>query len=195
MKPICRLLTALAVLSLPAGCLSPRRGPESSFYQLQPDAELRPVTAEGLPRRIVLHPVEVADYLERPQVVRREKESRLRYLETHRWSGPVADNATDVLYLNLRRLLGDRVHRWPADTQGGDAVRVDVRLYRLEAVPGGGAEIKAGVRIRAENSQRTWIVDLEAPVEGNGMDDAVAAQSRLLSKLSERLVVELRAIE
>lgn len=166
-------------------CLSPSTSPEPAYYQLQPvDLEAFPgtVSFEGL----VLEPVEMADYLDRPQMAQRLEPHRLDYLEYHRWAEPLDENITDVMAANLASLAGPGVPVLTVAEIGSDPPRLHLRVLRFEAAPGGDAVLEAAYRWSPDgNSGR---LRLDASVEGDTHSAAVAAQSRLLGELAEKLL-------
>ena len=183
-----RLITLLAFLVGGAGCLSTGSSPEALFYQLEPDGRLEPVAADAGPERVVLRPARVSSYLHSTQMARRDGEGRLRYSEIHRWAGALEENITEALYLNARAMLGDRARLWPVEGMTPETPIVEITLYRFEATPGKEARLKAGITWREDGTETVRVIDLEIPVEGDTMADAVAAQSRLLGELTRRWV-------
>lgn len=103
MKP---WVVCLCTLSFTA-CLSSSRSPEARFYQLQPvrmEVEDVSFPYDG----VLVDDVETAEYLDRPQMVVRQGEHRLDYLEFDRWAEPLDENFADVLVREFGLVSGVR---------------------------------------------------------------------------------------
>lgn len=182
------------MLSALAGCATT---PPSRFYILSPvtaDAATQPA---GPATAIGVGPVELPQYLDRPQMVVRSGANELFYNETHRWAETFGDNVTGVLAENLARLIPtDRVTVFP----WGRMTRIDYQVVaefsRFDADAGGDVVLSANWKLYRDESRevvaqkKTVITE---PVDGAGYTDMVAAQSRALASLSREIAGAIRA--
>lgn len=136
-----RPVTPFAVLSalawLAAGCA--QQSQPASFYMLSyEDGAGQPAPATTTREGIALGvgPVELPDYLDRPQLVRRASSNRLEIEEFDRWAGPLQENVTAVLVEVLSaELQTDRItaHPWRAPLQVEYQAVVDVMRFDTDA--------------------------------------------------------------
>jgi hypothetical protein len=184
---ILRFLPLMAILLL-AACGSGSR----SFYVLTADGPAPSGGGAG----IGVGPVTLAEYLDRPNLVIAEAPNQLGVAENHRWAGDLSASIARVTAANLGRRMNTgnvRVYPW----QGDDGIRYQVTLdiRQLHGGNDGYAVIEAGWRAyslpdRKIKASRTF-VDRE-PLESDGYQPLVAAQSRLLSRLAEDISKGLR---
>jgi uncharacterized lipoprotein YmbA len=191
------LVMTAAVLSL-FGCVS-GRSPSARFFQLQPAPDIK--TAEGTPLNagcaVVLRPVTLEPYLNRPQMVSRVNPYEIGYNEFARWAEPLDKNVTRVLTENLRHLLQtDRVVIFPQTAPKTKNASVSVDISRFEAKPGGKAELNAAwtVRMEADGKIVNRAKDFSVSVAGNRIEDAAAAQAGLLADLSKLIAADVLAL-
>jgi Uncharacterized protein conserved in bacteria len=107
------LFAAVSVVLL-AGCT---HSPPVRFYTLTPldRQEIRRASRqEAVPGAVRIMPVDIPDYLDRPQIMTRDGKNILKLAEFDRWAGSLGDNITAVLAENLGLLLAsDRVFIHP----------------------------------------------------------------------------------
>jgi len=92
------LLVSMVCLSTCAG-----KSASSKYYVLSPLPLTKLSGAEGA--TIGVLPLDLPDYLDRPQVVTRVSENELKLDEFNRWAEPLKDNFYRVLVENLSTLL------------------------------------------------------------------------------------------
>lgn len=179
------ILLAFVVL---AGCAAPSK----SFYVLTADG---PAPSGGGPG-IGVGPVSMAEYIDRPNLVISQAPNELSVAEDHRWAGDLAASITRVTATNLGRRLNTgnvRSYPWQRDDELRYQVTLDIRQFH--GGDDGFAVIEAGWRVyslpdRRLRASRTF-VDRE-PLGADGYTPLVAAQSRLLSRLSAEIAGSLR---
>ena len=88
------IYTTLAILL--AGCTS-----KSNFYQLSPINHTSYKRVIKKDKVIVIAPVEVADYLDKPQIITRLDDQRVVVNELDRWAGSIDKNIQSVIKTNL----------------------------------------------------------------------------------------------
>lgn len=182
-----RPLLLLAILLL-AGCAVGSK----SFYVLTADG---PAPAGGGPG-IGVGPVSLAEYIDRPNLVIAESANQLAVAEDHRWAGDLASSIARVTAANLGRQLNTgNVRSWPWQGDEGLRYQVTLDIRQFHGGADGYAVIEAGWRAyslpdRKIKASRTF-VDRE-PLETDGYQPLVAAQSRLLSRLAADIAGGLR---
>ncbi|NEV64827.1 PqiC family protein [Thiorhodococcus minor] len=133
------LAVSTMVLSL-IGCAST---PPSSFYTLSPLPMDEQIPPEGL--SIGLGPVSLPVFLDRPQIVSRETDNRLRVDELHRWGGTLQDDFLRVWSENLALLLGtSRILIFPSEIRFALDFRIAAEVLAFEQ----GADGQAVLRVR-----------------------------------------------
>jgi uncharacterized lipoprotein YmbA len=178
------LLAAVLV----AGCASPGK----SFYVLTPSGPVPSGGGVG----IGVGPVALAEYLDRPNLVTQQAPNQLAVAEDHRWAGELSASIARVTAANLGRLLRTgnvRTYPWQTDSEVSYQVTLDVRQLHSES--DGYAVIEAGWRAyslpdRRLKASKTF-TDRE-PLESDGYNASVAAQSRLLERLAQNIAANLR---
>lgn len=192
MKPWLPLITWLLVALFLPGCL--RGSPPPSYYSLAPLAQ--PAEAEqrvhGLRFGVVLR--EFPEALERVQILTRDG-YRVSLSEQHRWVAPPRQEFERVLVSNLGRLLGsERIAAAPWAGYFNPTNRLVVDVGQFEGPLCG--EIKLRVRWvltdgagKVMQLQQSSILIEETDCQG--YEGYVAAQSRLLARLSTEMAATL----
>ena len=179
------LLAGLVFLS---GCAAGSK----SFYVLTSDGPAPSGGGTG----IGVGPITLAEYIDRPNLVIAESTNQLSVAEDHRWAGDLAASITRVTATNLGRQLKTgnvRTYPWQGDDGISYQITLDIRQFHGGA--DGYAVIEAGWRAyslpdRKIKASRTF-VDRE-PLETDGYQPLVAAQSRLLSRLADDIANGLK---
>jgi uncharacterized lipoprotein YmbA len=182
-----RFLT-LIVAALLAACAQPNK----SFYVLTASGPVPSGGGVG----IGVGPVSLAEYIDRPNLVTQQAPNQLAVAEDHRWAGDLSASIARVVAANLGRNLNTgnvRTYPWLRDDEIRYQVTLDVRQLHSEA--DGYALIEAGWRVyqlpeRRLVASRTF-TDREA-LETDGYNASVAAQSRLVGRLSDHIAASLR---
>jgi uncharacterized lipoprotein YmbA len=185
------VLTIVAMLA--AGCAhtAPTR-----FYTLSATAPSGALARAEAGPAVVIAPVHVAAYLDRPQIVIRLNESEVQLGEFDQWAEPLSDGISRVLAENLSRLLpSDRVSesrsagiepaglRVLVSVTGLDRDRnVAVLKARWSVVSGAGRELVAD-----------RLFTTRVAVSGGEVASLVSAHSRALAMLSEEIAAVMGA--
>lgn len=182
-----RFLLFCATLLL-AGCAQP----EKAYYVLTASGPVPSGGGVG----IGVGPVALAEYLDRPNLVTQQDANQLGIAEDHRWAGDLTDNVSRVVAADLGRLLHTgnvRKYPWQSDSEIDYQVTLEIRQLHSQA--DGFAVIEAGWRIysfpdRRLKASKTFTA--REPLDSDGYNSSVAAQSRLLQQLSETIAASLR---
>jgi uncharacterized protein len=123
------MVIALAALTL--ACAS---SPAPRYFRLTALAEpAETVTSGASTRAVIIGPFQLAEYLDRPQIVTRDEANGVTVADFERWAEPLDANFQAVVTANVGRLLGsDRVLEHPAQTILKSERRVTGRISRLD---------------------------------------------------------------
>jgi uncharacterized lipoprotein YmbA len=191
-----RMLSLVLLLVWLAGCATPSQ--PSRFYRLEsalPTAAMpQPgVAGQSLPL-IGIGPVQLASYLDRPQMVERSTRHRLRLHEFDRWAGTLQENAIQVLSdVMQRELSGAQVIGYPWHSSVRPDYEVVVTINRFER-QGGRVRLEAGWTLLAQPQGRLVRLGrqpFETEVGGGDIEAMVAAASTALEQLGRSLAAEL----
>ncbi len=188
------LLAVLLTGSLP-GCGS---SPPSSFYTLSP-SPLTPI-GSAVEGDITVGPVDIAEYLNRPQIVTRGSGSEMKLAQFDRWAEPLEDSIQRMLTTNISQLLdSDQVVGYPSKQRFGLHYHVVARIQRFDTDDRGNAVLQATWGVLDENGDRA------APVRSgrfesrasnaNDYNQIVAALDDTVSQLSVAIARSLIEIE
>ncbi len=197
------ILFGLVLLQLALGGCG--RSVSSRFYTLSP-VPVQPVgpasaigdTGSTTLITIGIMPVEIPDYLDRPQIVTRNSENGLLLAEYDRWGGDLRTDIARVLAETLSAqlppesvtiLTGRR--STPAD------YNIAVQVKRFEPVPGSNIWLYAQWAITEKQGQPVLIrrhSDLHEPVAGQGYPETVDAMSRAVDRLGMEMATALAPV-
>jgi len=167
-------------------------GPSKSFYVLTAEGP----APSGGGRGIGVGPVSLAEYLDRPNLVFQQSSHQMAIAESHRWAGNLEQNIARVVATNLGRDLSTgNIRTYPWQTDEGLRYQVTLDIRSLHGTAEGDAFIDAAWRIyslpeRRMIAQRSWSGN--EPLENDGYEALVAAQSRLLGRLSREIATSMR---
>ena len=138
------IVVVLAMLTV--ACAS---SPTPRYFRLTAAAEPAAGTGTGVSSRAaIIGPFQLAEYLDRPQIVTRDGENGVTVADFARWAEPLDANFQSVVTANVARLLGsDRILEYPAQTILKPERRVTGRISRLDVDTQGRAvlEVQWGV--------------------------------------------------
>ncbi len=193
-----RLLLGLTALLWLAGCVGGGRSPQTEFYSLSSLAEqgeVQEATARALPGAVGVGTVSFPDYADRPQVVARTGDNRVRVEEFHRWAGSIKQDFSRVLVENLSLLLGsDRVFAYPWRGAVPVTRRVTVDVARFDGVPGGQSTLVVHWAVVDEQKDavlHTERTRLQEETMGHGYSGVAATLSHLTAELSRKIAAQL----
>jgi hypothetical protein len=179
------ILLLLGLASL-AGCLG-GSSPPTRYYTLRAPTGPEPV-ALAARYFVTVEPVAVPQSVDRPQIVVREGENRVRLLEFDRWAEPLRAAVARLLADEIGRRLPDaQVAAYGSPMDNSQAVRVLVEVRAFDSMPGAGVRLDALWRVLAGNAQRSGRSLLHEPSAAPGIDSLVRAHSRALAALADEL--------
>jgi len=195
----CRFFSLLFIISLFvfSGCGSSKA---SRFYTLNTmestQAVQKNVTAE---QQIVigLDPVEIPDYLDRPQIVTRYSGNELHISEFDRWAGPLREDMQRVLLENLSVLLSGEPVAVISETWGVPLdYRLAVNITRFDVAAEEDVELKAQWTLVGKDKQEIIVREssMRERIEDKGYSAVVSAMSRSLGKLSQDIAEEIKSV-
>jgi hypothetical protein len=182
-----RILTLMiaAALFAVSGCATT---PPPTFYQLEEPASTHMSGAErGI--AIGVGPVDLAAYLDRPQIVSRVAAHKLQLSESNMWAEPLKESILRVIAVNLSNMLETtRIFRFPRrDRTIPLTYRVSVDIPRFDGTLGGDAQLVARWTLykgRGENALLTRVTIIAEATGGEGYEKLITAQNRTLQGLS-----------
>lgn len=182
------LIIALGVLS---GCSS-----KSDFYQLHPKSMQ---SAEGTHSKrgtvIGIAEVEVAEYLQKSEVVTRMSAGRIKVHDTDLWAGSFAGNIQSVLMHNIAaRLPRYTFLAYPWEEPVTDRYRIYVTIGRFDGYETGSVTLQGRWSlVDREENRVLYSESVNYSAQGPGtLDGIVDTQSRLLERLSRRIAEKVR---
>jgi len=197
----CFIGVTLGVLGMiSGGCVTGTTAP-SRFYVLSampnPSEQMRVLT-ENRCLAIGIGPVEVAQYLDRPQIVTRVGPNELKLGEYDKWAEPLKDTVTRVLAENLSNLLcTDPIAVFPWRGAARVDYRVEVEVLLLDGKLGGEASLAARWAIFHEE-RRLMLLNgksrINEPTDGQDYKAFVSAQSRALGALSKEIAEGIQTV-
>lgn len=184
------------ITTLLGGCVTPTA--PARYYRLNLPPLLPQDTTAERPRvtgRLLIGPVEVADHLDRTQLVTSTGPNRLQFNELDQWAGSLAGQIEQVLLHHLANRLGrNAVLPYPAEADRDTDRRLRVRVLELNAGPGPHARLT--LFWQASNGgrpDRHGLESLEQVLDGTDLDHTVAGYDALLAEAANRIAADLRS--
>lgn len=164
-----------------------------TFYMLSAEGTLPSGGGMG----IGVGPITLAEYVDRQNIVIQTSPNTLELAESHLWAGDLDDSVARVLATNIGRRLKTgnvRTYPWRRDSEIDYQVSMDIREFI--AGSDGYAHIEATWRIyKMPGSQQIFSKTFigKDPIASENYEAVVAAQSRLLGKLSAEIAAVIRS--
>lgn len=187
-----------AVWVLLAGCAS---SPTPRFYLLTSleatSPEMKPPTQEPC-FSIGIGPINLPDYLDRPQIVTRGTSIELKLAEFDRWGEPLGDSLKRVLAKNLSTLLCIKTIAF-FPWKGGIPFdyRIEMEVLRFDGSLGGNVSLEAWWVVFSGDGKRMLASKrsiLTEAVGGQDYKSLVGAQSRALGTLSREIAEVIKTL-
>jgi uncharacterized lipoprotein YmbA len=151
-------------------------------------------TKEGL--RIGIGPVELSEYLDRPQIVTQTSKSELRVDQFNQWAETLEFNIASVLARNLSALLSTQnlfLFPWAGSTQID--YQVKLAIVDFKGTPGGNVILRAQYTILDGSKKllKMTVVNVSQPISAPGYEELVSSMSRALDELSHEIAQAIKA--
>lgn len=195
---LARIAAVVLLLTLVACSFT---SPPSTFYTLTPLVpEPVETVAPGTTKRmtVAIGPVEIVDYLARPEIVVRSSANSLKIVASERWGGSLRNNVNRTLLDNLALLLGSagyRIVSWetpiPAD------YRLAFAVNRFERDEKGKVVLETDWQFFAQGGTKTVVIGSSRVVEvvnGESYHATVEAMGRALAVLSRELAARIETL-
>ena len=186
------LLPAVAAFLLFAGCSS-----KSNFYQLHPKTtHISEKTVQKRGTLIGIGEVEVAEYLNKPEMVTRLSAGRIDVHEEERWAGSFSKNIQSVLKRNLSVLLPKYTFMgYPWEEPVSDRYRIYVTIDRFDGDSLGTVTMHGRWSLVDQQENRVLFGETIDYREqgGTSLDAIVDTQSSLLERLSRHIAGKIRS--
>jgi uncharacterized protein len=192
-----RILPIIITISLLLGCST--TSPPPKFYTLSSLASSKSAEAPPLKSDIPvvgIGPVEIPDYLDKPEIVTRTATNELLVSEFNLWGGSLKTDIMRVLIENISSLLGSEpvtVVAWRAHIPG--SYRIPIYLYRLDAISDGTILLRAKWGIVAKDGKTIDTIresSITKPAKGKEYNDIVSAMSDVLTDLSKEIASAIK---
>jgi uncharacterized lipoprotein YmbA len=179
-----RRLLMLGLAGLPVACASP--SPNQYVLQARPGTIRR-----GAPKSIVVRPVSLARYLERPQIVRSVVGYRVEELKNDWWGEPLDAMLLRILVEDLsERLPGSAVVADTGAITAKSDVAVEVNLQRMDLDEAGTLDLAAQIAVDGLSVRSTGVA-LSVRPQGDGTPALVGAMSMAVGQLADAIVLLL----
>ena len=196
LRPLLACLISLAL----AGCFGTSR--PSRFYTLEP-LQVRDGPGATAPEvTLAVGPVELPDYVDRPQIVTRSGNNELVIAEFERWGGSLEKQISGSLVATLRDRLASRqiaVVPWRSTVlSSGAPDRVTVSVSRFDGVPGHSVVLQARWELRTQGGGKEQLLNVKEAsvteqIDGPEYEALVAAMQRALVRLGEQMADSVAA--
>jgi uncharacterized lipoprotein YmbA len=186
------ILGLLASLTVGCGTTKP-----SKFYLLTSQIDAKEAESREVPGPYLgVGPVEIPEYLNRPQMVTHTGTNEVQVAEYDRWAEPIKANVARVLGDNLSLLLAtEGVSLFPARGATPPDWRVTLTITDLEIQFGESVVLSGWWRLLRGNEDETLashkVHILEPLGENESYEGAALAASRTLARLSREMAAAI----
>lgn len=181
-----RVSSAILVAVMAAACT-----PATRYYALSAAEPAAPLGGGSLPAGVVVAvgPVDLPDYVDRPQIVVRTGPHTLEQAVFDQWGGDLNDMVPRLLADDLgQRLPGAHMVDFPAAGDVPYDYRVPVNISQFDVSSSGEAVVAAHWQVRGKPGSPEVLVResvARAQVKGSTYDDRVDALSRALGLVAD----------
>ena len=180
-----------------AGC---GRSRPSTFYTLSSlnaaPASPQPETG-GRPLVIEIGPIELPQYVDRPQIVTRVSPNRLALAEFNRWAEPLPHGFSRVLVENLSILLGtERITLYARRNPTPPDFQVMLNVTKFDGTPGGKVSLVARWSVVAKDGSEVAPITKSTISVATGAADyegLAAAMSQAIAELSREIAAAIKS--
>lgn len=185
-------VAGLLIAWLLGGCAST---PNAQFYTLgnatQAPAEARSTLS------LALGPIDLPQYLDRPQIVTRDGDNRLKVDEFNRWGGSLEEEMHRVLAAQLVARLGtQRIYAYPSRIVAATDYRLALDIRGFDGTFGGAVVLDVAWSLIDDRTAQVVSVrqaSYRGTVNGNDYGAYAAALGALLVQLGDELAADVAA--
>jgi uncharacterized lipoprotein YmbA len=196
--PYMIMKTSLVVVLLLfiSGCASTE---QSRFYTLH-SIKSSYMVQQSSPHEllVMIGPVEIPDYLDRPQIISRTSQNEITFSEFQRWAGSLKDDIIRVLSEDLTELLSeDAISVSPWEWGVTSDYRIGVHIRRFDIMPEGNVLLNARCTIiDADGTTQLlmWESSVTEPIVAQTYDAKVSSMSGALEKLSQDIAEKIKEV-
>ncbi len=175
-----------------SGCAT---SPPTKFYLLSPltpaPDHVAGVAQEQPPKIVRVDGVVVPGYLDRDEIVIRVNENQIHLADLNRWGEPLRNSLTNLLALNLSRLLpAGHFAVFPFKSPSTVDYQISVEIIQMDGSFNGDVHLRAQWSILTGKESDILVSRESYFKESNASDDygeLVAAQSRLFEALCREI--------
>jgi uncharacterized lipoprotein YmbA len=171
--------------------------PPENFYVLRdstPAAALPAVSSRSFTGAVMVGPVSLPDFVDRPQLVVQSTPDRVTVLEQQRWAEPLKVGIARLMAAQLSRLLGSTSVSSTDDVLGRPDLRVSLDVRRFETDPGRAVTLETLWTVRAAEDRRNGHTLVQEPIRGAGYEAVVAADGRAFEAVSRQIAEAVSAL-
>lgn len=181
-----RGLILLGLLTVIIGCATT---PPSRLYLLNSQSHPQALPSGQTMAVGVDLQVQVADYLDRPQILVRKGEHRLSLAELDRWAEPLSRMLTRVLGRELTANLASMGQSVDFQKAGNVKYRLVVNILRMDGIPGRQVNLEAQWHIYSEerDTQIVRYFDSNEEVQVPGVQGLVDAHNRAVLAMGDTI--------
>lgn len=156
---------------------------------------------EKVAKRVIVGPVEIPAYLDRPQIVRLADGNRLQASERNRWAEPLAGAIERVVAMDISRMAHGEfaVRPFFLDTplEGGSGYRVLINIYAFEQKQNGDVILDCQWTLTSVKQNRQIFERHEnftAYAKNETFEETVKVMNSLLHMLSKDIFLRLKEL-
>lgn len=192
------LFISIILISVLSGCANT---PPSRFYMLSSQStseEKKSNLADPGCIALAIGPVELPEYLNRPQILSRISENELKLADFDKWAEPLDHNISRVIIENLT----EQLHAWNfAVFPWGGSIPIDYRIavdiIRFDGNLSGDATLVVRWSIFVQEGktlQTTKKSTYTEPVSSQSFEALVSAQEKLLAVFCGEIAKEIKSV-
>jgi uncharacterized protein len=187
-------LLACAMSLALAGCFGTSRS--ARFYTLEPVQVRDGPGSTTTDATLAVGPINLPDYVDRPQIVTRTGTNELVIAEFDRWGGSLDNQINGSLVATLQHRLAARqiaVLPWRSSMlSSGTPYRVAVSVSRFDGVLGQSVVLQARWELRVQSGGKEESLGVKEAtvteeITGSGYDALVAAMQRALVRFGQQM--------
>jgi len=193
------LILILASITLLAGCIG-GSSPAVRFYVLSP---IKAVESPSSPKplSIEISTVHLPQYLDRPHIVTRSGDNRLKVLQAHQWGGNLRKDMVRTLAVNLSQLLETpNVSIAPHRSSTQADYRVSIEIIKFEKDTDEHVRLSAQWQItrgieRTELVTQISTLSSESAAPKDDYDKMVGMMSQQFGELARLIATAIQQLE